>query len=241
MVNDAEELDFSLKSYDDWISFLFRRSLPKDSVERPFAGKRITLHPERPLVLIEYLTRLCRELPDFVTRYDWSQIDDALWDALWHAFAIVDLLWQSELPVEPRIECVRAMESVYPNVVAKIPHGVTRENIFQMWWDLVCGGYGRGKYFERERYPIGGKRVSEKALIHPNGPVLQAVFESLQNILALDDWCCKDYALHGLGHCPHPGSAAVVQGFIDRNREEIETMNPRAKKWLEECRDGTVM
>lgn len=241
-MNNAEKLDFSLKSYDEWLSFLFDRPLQKDWDEDPFAGVKITWCPERPLVLIEFLTRLCRELPDLVTRYDWSQINQALWGALDVPFRIgSSQLWKSELPVAPRIECVRAMESIYPNVVAKIPHGVPREDIFQMWWDFVCLGYGYGEHFERERYPTDGGRVSEKALTHPNGPVLHAVFESLQNILALKDQCCEWSALHGLGHCSHPGSAAVVQNFIDRHCEEIDKLGPNYMKWLEACRDETVM
>lgn len=241
-MDDSEKRDFSLKSYDEWISFLFDRPLRKGWDERPFAGEKIAWLPERPLLLIEYLTRLCLELPGLVARYDWPQINQALWGAVTSPFSIGDdHLWDNKMPLEPRIECVCAMESIYPNVVAKIPHGIPRENIFQMWWDIVCSGYGRGEYFERERFRTDDGRVSEEALICRNGPLLQAVFEALQNILALDDDCCQGYALHGLGHCPHPGSAAVVQGFIDRHLVEINERGADCMEWLEACRDGTVM
>jgi hypothetical protein len=60
----------------------------------------------------------------------------------------------------------------------------------------------------------------------------------LKEILELSDPRCQSCALHGLGHLAHPEAAALVQSYIDRKKD---TITADQMKWLEACRDGTVM
>jgi hypothetical protein len=64
------------------------------------------------------------------------------------------------------------------------------------------------------------------------------MFQTLSRILALSDPRAQEYALHGLGHLHHPEVRNLVQGFLDKHRDEFP---PEGIRWVEQCRDGTVM
>ncbi len=64
--------------------------------------------------------------------------------------------------------------------------------------------------------------------------ILNQMLTTLTEILALGEVRCEQYALHGLGHLPHPERAQTVQKFIDESAEE-------GLEWVKQCRDGTVM
>jgi hypothetical protein len=68
--------------------------------------------------------------------------------------------------------------------------------------------------------------------------LLDAMFETLKLILELKGNHAERCALHGLGHLHHPEVRGLVQSFIDRRRNELDQ---GALRWLEQCRDGTVM
>ena len=80
--------------------------------------------------------------------------------------------------------------------------------------------------------------VSYDELEENEKKVADAMLETLCEILALDDERCQQYALHGMGHLHHPQVRAVVQAFIDKNSGEWDE---DALRWVESCRDGTVM
>jgi hypothetical protein len=64
------------------------------------------------------------------------------------------------------------------------------------------------------------------------------MFVTLQEILDLPDLRTKSYALHGLGHLHHPGVRPLIQKHIDQNKDQFSAEGLR---WVEQCRDGTVM
>jgi hypothetical protein len=64
------------------------------------------------------------------------------------------------------------------------------------------------------------------------------MLETLGEILRLDNDTTKFCALRGLGHLHHPGVPAVVQEHIDGHSSGLD---PDAIKWLEGCRDGTIL
>jgi hypothetical protein len=65
--------------------------------------------------------------------------------------------------------------------------------------------------------------------------VLDAMFETLSRILEIPDRETQRCALHGLGHLQHPGVHDLVQRFIETSGAEL------GLKWLEQCRDGSVL
>lgn len=212
-----EGLDFSTKPYEEWVQFLFGQELVQSSGRNPFEQYDLADFPTQPLVLIEHLTRLCQELPDQIKKYGWKQVDQGLWAALSYPFSIsLYLLCDDTLPLEPRIECIRAMKSVFTDVVSKIPSEEVRDTFYWMWWDIICHDL---------------QESSEIALC-------DAAFDILKQILDTKSEPCEICALHGLGHLHHPQVSSVVQSYIDQNRQKID---PEFMQWLERCRDGTVL
>jgi hypothetical protein len=106
------------------------------------------------------------------------------------------------------------------------------EGSFYMWWDYVCTAFWFEQTYER-KFP------AEKYDLLPKDDrkLVDVMFETLIEILALDDERSKSCALHGLGHLHHPRVPAVVQKVIDA----CSDLNLLALKWLESCRDGTAM
>lgn len=108
------------------------------------------------------------------------------------------------------------------------------DNCFDMWWDLILHGFWfQQKIFER-RTQMGD--VSK--LYAESRRLLDVMFETLKQILGLPDARAQGYALHGLGHLHHLAVRETVQKFIDTRQGALTEQGLR---WLEQCRDGTVM
>ncbi len=102
-----------------------------------------------------------------------------------------------------------------------------------MWWDFVAGGFW--EYLEF------GEKIQQgdvARLNHEHRALLNTMFDVLSQILMLSDERTQGYALHGLGHLHHPQVKKLVQNFIDENRTKMSVDDIR---WVEMCRDGTVM
>ncbi len=144
-------------------------------------------------------------------------------------FELPSVLWKYESPIEPRLECIRAMYHVFEDVIAKLPAGV-EFGAGYMWWDHVCWNFSwdiqqREKIQKGDYYHL--LSADERALD-------DCMFETIVRVLALGEIRCEDAALHGLNHLYHPRGRAVVQAYIDAHRA---TVTPDRLKWLEECRD----
>ncbi len=135
-------------------------------------------------------------------------------------------------PLLQRLECIRSMYFVYSDHVAKSTVQVM-ENCFNMWWDSVASGFWEQLGFSDN---IAESDVS--CLSAEQTALLDAMFETLSKILALPDARTQECALHGLGHLHHPGVRGLVQQFLDEHRSEFTAVGI---KWVERCRDGSVM
>jgi len=121
---------------------------------------------------------------------------------------------------------------VYSDYVAKSTVEVM-ENCFDMWWDVVASGFWEQIHFDLkiDKGDVLSLKAEHRAL-------LDAMFETLSNILALPDPRTQGFALHGLGHLHHPGVRDLVQRFLDDHGKDF---TPEGIQWVERCRDGTVM
>ena len=68
--------------------------------------------------------------------------------------------------------------------------------------------------------------------------LLDVMFETLKRTLELPDPVSRDCALHGFGHLSRPDVRETVQQFIDAHQSELTGDRLR---WVEACRDGTVL
>lgn len=71
-----------------------------------------------------------------------------------------------------------------------------------------------------------------------DAPIINATFDTLKEILELGEARCDTCALHGLGHLLHPRKAELVQRYMDRNRNALDS---DFLTWVKKCRDGTTM
>jgi hypothetical protein len=178
------------------------------------------------------LTNLFPDFRAIAGRFSLRQIDRAIW-AIWCGpFSLDQLLWDNTVALDKRVECIRSMYLVYAEVVAKSDVRVM-ENCFDMWWDWLPSNFWGCQAFDNKI-----QEGDTSKLDSDSKTLLDEMFLVLRKILELPDRRVQCYALHGLGHVHHPDVRALVQAFIDANRKEYDEVT---LKWLEQCRDGTVM
>jgi hypothetical protein len=229
-MDQSGNLDLSVLPFDEFVEFFFQRPDDQEYWYQDPAYQSDNVAPSNPEVLIGHATRLFSEFGVVARRYTLSQIDHGIWALLscWPV-SIQESLWNSSIPLETRIQCIRSMFHVYSDFVAGSEED-EMETCFDMWWDLLGD----------EFWSIAGLTSNKQAslLNQDFAALLDAMFDTLKLILELPDPRVQRYALHGLGHLHHPAVRPLVQRFIDQKRAELAADTLR---WVEQCRDGTVM
>ncbi len=230
MDKDFQDFDYSTLSYDEWLEFFFDRPVMDNITESGdmyYADSGSFLEVANPSVVVDYLTKLCREFLEVSKRFTLPQLDQGIWAILGGYYDHGQYLFECSVALEHRINCVRSMYHVYADFVA--PSDVeVMENCFDIWWDILAG-----EFWSQYDYSYDLKRLDNESW-----QMLSAMFETLIKILALDDARAQSYALHGLGHLHHPKVKETVQNYIDAHRSEC---TDDGLKWLQQCRDGEVM
>jgi hypothetical protein len=228
-MDDTDNFDLSAMSFSAFVEFFFNH--PEDqefwSGDPQYSYRIVPM--TQPEVFVDHLTRLFAHFPSVVRKYSLRQINSGIWALVGPALPVIENLWERSVPLEKRIACIRAMHSVYANFVATSKVEVM-ENCFDMWWDMLSDSFWMQT--GQIESPDASKLDSDSRTI------LDAMFDTLKQILELPDLRTQGYALHGLGHLHHPGVRALVQQYINVHKREFA---PDQLKWVESCRDGTVM
>jgi hypothetical protein len=103
---------------------------------------------------------------------------------------LAEWLWDDELPLDLRLDCIAAM----PEIFRKLFVGRPLEQACYIWWDMLRH-FGEG----------GDPRI------------VAAMVLALEQILPLPARHCRVSALHGLGHLEHPSKATVIETFLRTN------------------------
>jgi hypothetical protein len=248
-MDDETIADVSSLDFEPWVKFIFDHPVikyPGDSWYWSSGERFVATNPQR---LLEHFTRLCLDFPEIASRYTLQQIDQGIWFLLSEPNRLGEHLADASIPFAIRLTCIRSMLNVFSEFVTKSKIEVM-ENCFDMWWDFICHDFWikwsfRGVSYEamakRETFEEFRSSIPEFNYEHLSAEdksLLDAMFETLAEILNLNEERCNAYALHGLGHLKHPLVKQLVQSFIDRNKSSIST---EGLKWLEACRDGKVM
>jgi hypothetical protein len=223
-MDDQNEIDISTMDYDRWLLFAFDHPAP-DSREPGEAwywdyGFEL-FHPSQPSRLVEHVTRLCDQFVEVVNAYSLAEVDQGIWFLL-GACDFGQYLRNPQISRDLRKSCVQSMYRVFADFVA-VSDVEVMENCFEMWWDMLLGDF----------YPYGGDELDEDAK-----EIEDTILDTLTRILSLDDWRTQYYALHGLGHMRYPKAKDVVTQYIDAHGAE---WTAEGQRWLQQCRDGTVM
>jgi hypothetical protein len=232
---EDQGFDPSTLSYDEFVQFFFTHP-PSDELWRLDGNGRPIDRAwdfDRPTDLIAHLTRLFINIESLSRTISVAHLEHGLDGVMCGVFQIPTVLWKYESPLEPRIECIRAMYHVFSDIVAKLPAEVEFSSGW-MWWDHVCWNFTldieqREKIQEGDYYHL--LSPDERALA-------DCMFETILRVLALGEIRCDDAALHGLNHLRHPRARFSVQAYIDAHRASV---TPERLNWLEACRDGAYI
>jgi hypothetical protein len=239
LTDELNILDLSSKSFDQFLEFFFNRAVVPDEKQFEFfsiglAGERYdeAVHSS-PAVVVKHMTKLFSEFGIIALNYTLAQLDQGIWGILGENLRLYELLWDSSVPLEQRVQCIRSMFHVYSDFVSKSEVEVM-VNCFNMWWDLILYGFWFQHKLVEKHTEMGdvSKLDTESRLL------LDVMFETLKQILSLPDARTQASALHGLGHLHHPAVRETVQLYIDTHRTGLTEDGLR---WVEQCRDGTVM
>lgn len=199
---EGETIDISLFSFEDFVGFLFDRDVPLKSKRwNPwYCHAQVVFDPARTC---DYYLRLFKEPHFLLDRFSKAQLEVGFWAIASPGFlgcAISELIWNLELPLPAREECVRSMFYLYRDLFAVEP----LETAGFMWWDSICWHLWHRGRKDRQR---GGEESSMQ----------DVMFETLVQILALGSENCQGAALHGLGHLHHPATEKVIEDYMRRH------------------------
>jgi hypothetical protein len=232
-------LDLSNKNFEQFEEFFFKRDVVPDEKQFEYfftdlAGELYEepLHSS-PIVVVEHLNKLFSEFGRIAPKYSLAQLDQGIWGIWGENLRLNELLWDSSVSIEKRVQCIRSMYYVYSEFVSKSKAEVM-VNCFDMWWDLILHGF----WFQQKLFERHVKMGDVSALDAESRQLLDVMFDTLKQILALPDERTRRCALHGLGHLHHPAVRETVQLFIDSQKMHLTEQGLR---WLKQCRDGTVM
>lgn len=182
-------------------------------------------------VTVEYMTRLFLS-PNHVKRFSLEQVGQGVWFLIGEsspgesAYALLN----SELPLEPRIDCVRAMANFFRMFVAPMAPGRANERTddFQgacyMWWDILPT-YGGTNY---------GPDTGGEPELHV------ACLDTMTEILSIDSELCQLSALHGLNHW-HGNHATRVEQIVDDFLHKTPGVTPRVMEYAGKARAGGAL
>ena len=226
-MNQPANIDLARLSFDEFVQFFFDRP---ESEQFWYADPRYALADvsiSSPL-LVGHLTSLFQNFSAATSKYSAAQISYGIWAVFSPSFSLIDLLWESTIPLEKRAECIRSMASLFADFVSA-NEAESLQKCFYMWWHIVVTGFWVHQ---------GQFETPDLSQLDPEAATLfETMFGTLKQILAVPEPRIQGYALHGLGHLHHPGVRDLAQHYIDQNKERFTEEHVQ---WMEQCRDGVV-
>ncbi|MGE3167113.1 MAG: hypothetical protein AB7O52_19580 [Planctomycetota bacterium] len=173
--------------------------------------------PQQRRVVCGHFVRLCNEFEQILGGVSERVAERVQRRVLWSPIGI--LMGWRRFEDQCKRDCIDAMWKPFANYYKGHPERATVDSY--MWFDNMA------TFTESEW-------EQEQLLL------------TLDRILALGDEPCDFSALHGLGHLVEKGGRIAeaarsrVDAYIAAHKEQIES-NPRVKRWILECREGTLM
>jgi hypothetical protein len=178
-----EPIDTRTYGYDEWLRFAFDQPVAKD----PWYYSEAMHFECDPSRVLEYYARLFRE-PAPIASFDDAHLEQGFWFVV--GSQLSEWLWDDEIPIQLRVECIAAMPSIFQRLLADRP----LDQACYMWWDMLRHFAGAG-----------------------DPRIVDAMVAALEQILALPVRHIQMSALHGLGHLEHARKAEIIETFLKRN------------------------
>jgi hypothetical protein len=166
-------------------------------------------------VLVRTVTQLFEDFGRLASPFRPEQVEQGVWFVLGEPFWLHDALANSNIALESRERCVRAM--ICPFRDYDLPREAPlSEDAFFMWWDLAL------------------MRVGDQA-----SEIDAVAIDVLDQILQLPAKRCQFAALHGLNHLhPHEVAGRLVREYLQAHRASL-TADEIA--WIEACASGEAL
>jgi hypothetical protein len=234
--DEPKNLDLSAKTFEEFVEFFFARRVVPDKEQWDYFKTDLDgQHYDEavassPGTLLSYLTKLLSGFAVISSKYSLEQVDQAIWSFFGEYYRLYRSLFDTTFPLADRLECIRSIYFVYAGGLAQRA-AVLELTGFFMLWDLALHGF-----WNSSRPVIPGTYRGDPSRLDAESRVLlDAMFETLSRILEIPDRETQRCALHGFGHLYHPGVHDLVQSYIESSGAEL------GLKWLEQCRDGSVL
>lgn len=210
--------------YLEWLDHVFNHPVGEDDRHR---SSEICFEDDEStvaLLLQETFTRSGKDLSSFSD----AQVNEGIYYLAHPAEGdFVAVLTSAHVPLDLRVQGIRAIETLYRDCFAKrctrtLSHldqkGASLNQICYMFWDL--------------------NSLSYITNVPDQGAVGGAILGVLDSILTLDHLACQEAALHGLGHLfnDEPERVmSIVDGFL-----QTEILNDRLRDYALGAREGLV-
>jgi hypothetical protein len=201
----TSEAFLTTSSFDHFVRFLFDRDVSLESAGRDYWYWHVSVEFDAKKIA-EYYIRLFRQPEFLLMRFTKVQLEEGFWAI--HGpnldCAVSRIIDDSKLPLALRETCIRSMADLFRRLFVT----ESLDSSVGMWWDSLCYDWHCGNR-NRER---GGE----------DRELQDIYFQTLVEVLSINSWICQEAALHGLGHLHHPGTAEVIDRFVEENYQLTE-------------------
>lgn len=217
----------SALSYPEFLDFFFDRPIVGDKEQYDlFHGGIDYFAAEKPAIVVAHVHAMCQGLSELTKIYSQEELNQGLWAVFGAGITCEQYLFDPAVDAHLRIDCVESMYLPFRDIVAKGSLD-KKESFYWMWWDMILHTFWQMADDYGFDYP---------ALSTDGKQIMEAMYQTLLKILALDHPACQWSALHGLGHLHHPEARGTVQRYLDAHRSQLMQ---EEVEWIESCRDGT--
>jgi hypothetical protein len=220
-----EEFDLSELSYPQFLEFFYDRPVvDHEKAYDLFRGGIDCFVASDPGIVVAHLQAMCCGFSELRKIYSTEQLDQGLWAVFGAGISCERYLFDPTVDLELRIGCIESMYLPFRDVVANSAIGKC-DSFYWMWWDMILCTF----------WLVDGAD-GYSTLSPDRKQILEAMYQTLLKILALNHPACQWSALHGLGHLNHPLGGDTVERYLDIHRNELAD---EEVLWIERCRDGS--
>jgi hypothetical protein len=215
-------------SFEEWIEFTFDR--PVRAGEKAWYRQDDDWFEPEPQQAVAYLTQLFERSGDLLEHFTDGEIGQGLWYLIDNgAGAHCAYLINGSVPIEDRVACIEAMQSLFARLFqprcAPIlrhldePGGDKLNGVCYMWWDII---------------PLFASSKPRQP-----DPIHEASLSVMRATLRLPNPACQESAIHGLGHWAHAYpefTAAAIDAYLAANPK----LRPELVRYAQAARSGCI-
>lgn len=220
--------DFAPLSLTDFTRLFFQRPAYTDGEKvNAFNDALTTLDRSNAKELIPKVVWILEHSRELAAEYSVGSFFQGL-DAIFSPWGIAAELYpfDASIPLGERIKFVRAIARPYTDVLALSAPEEPPRAMYMLWYGI-----------SRSASELLSQNLQTSDDCLEETAILDTLFGTLQEILALSYWSCQICALHGLSHLPGARGEMIIDSFLHAN---IANLLPEKVEWVNRCREHLV-